>query len=1123
MNKARLETLINDYSSLNLGDLLYEAGFEAKPQSLSSIVPSDALFTECNKLGEIKTTDNKKILVVETKVSNDLSERSSRKRQFDIGKKILQSNNSYVAGLFVFYDDQGNFRFSLVHPKFEGTKRTYNSFKRYTFYVSPGHSNKTFINQLTKVSFDTLDSIKEAFSVAKVTKDFFDEYKRLFLEIVKFIESDKHFPGFAEQSGIAIHDVAKKLLGQIVFLYFLQRKGWLGASKGTLVTSGDQNFLRNLFIKAKQSEADNSGTQINFFNDYLEYLFYDALNKPITDSATSCYRQRFDCQIPFLNGGLFEPIPEYKWQQRFLQIPDDIFSNKDGNGVLDIFDSYNFTIDENSTDDQEVSVDPEMLGKVFENLLEENLRKGTGSYYTPREIVQYMVTESLKQYLTDKTNIETDKVALVLEEYHNECEISPEEAKKIDEALKEIKVVDPACGSGAFLVALLQEIAHIRHYCQRCYETTPQTYYQIKKEIIRDSIYGVDLDPGAVDIARLRFWLSIVVDHEIGIDDIEPLPNLDFKLMQGNSLLEDMYVGDVKIKLDLYSDKRIDRRTKTGKLIDDGEEEMETGKLGFSEDTGERVADKLVRHHNEYFAEKDPQKKAALKKKIDGLESELIVAGHDDALNNLNSQRKNAQNESDRKRLYERIEQVKESRTNWLKYKIRPYFPWRLHFSEVFEQGGFSLVIANPPYIKERESKAVFEIINQSDFGKKYHQGKMDFWYYFLHLGIDLTRTKGVISFITSRYWLNSKGAGKLIARVKEELQFFNVIDIGKLKVFDDVAGHHMVSLYTKTNQSRDFLYKILCDDLSGINSLSNAKNVEVKLLSNNKIYTEDKEINFEGYNLKMSGCIPLGEIAEISQGVVQNPDKVSKKAANEFGFKQGAGVFVVDQGTYTTLKLNTEEANFVKPFYDEKSSSKFHFDSSDKKILIYLTKKNCTNIEKFPNLMSHLEKFRPIMEKRRETISGTIAWYQLHWPREQKYFDSPKIVFPSMFKTQVASYVEEPAYFGMGTSLIIQKDKNYSLLYIIGLLNSSFGFHWFKSNGKKRGAGLDIGVDKLRSFPIKIADLKTQKKVVTLVEKIIKSKASLHNVIELERELNNIVEDLYNFSQNEREIISVS
>lgn len=813
MNKQKLEELISAYSGKKFADLLFQANFEENRKNLDVILPGDDVFAAAQQLGEIKTRDNQKVIVVETKVNNDLSERSSRKKQFDIGKKLLQNNQAYSAGLLVFYDERGAFRLSLVHPKFEGTKRSYNSFKRYTFYINPSHSNKTFINQFAGASFDTLDSIKEVFSVAKVTYDFFKEYKRLFEQIVEHIKVDKHFPSFAEQNGITINDVAKKLLGQIVFLYFLQRKGWLGAPKGQHVSKGDQNFLRTLFNKAKESEAAHPDTQMNFFNDYLEYLFYDALNKPISDSATSCYRQRFDCQIPFLNGGLFEPIPEYKWQERFLQIPDDIFSNKDETGVLDIFDSYNFTIDENSADDQEVSVDPEMLGKVFENLLEENLRKGTGSFYTPREIVQYMVTESLKQYLRDKADISEEKIATVLEEYHNECEVSEGEAEKIDSALKQVRVVDPACGSGAFLVGLLQEIAHIRYYCQRCYQTEPQTYYQIKKEIIRDSIYGVDLDGGAVDIARLRFWLSMVVDHDIEIDDIEPLPNLDYKLMQGNSLLEDMYVGDIKIKLNLDSDKRVDRRTKQGKLIDDGEVEMETMPIeGMIAETGELIADKLVRHHNDFFAEKDPTKKVQLKKKIDSLESDLIVAGHDDALKVLDSKLRNSQKDAEKKKIKERIGEVKSSRDSWLKFRIRPYFPWRLHFSEVFESGGFDIVIGNPPYGAKvtAQEKGYFKDEYWTAKTDKSSKGSVDTYSIFTDLALEHISTKNaVVSYIVPMA-ITSSGSverlHKLFFANTESMYVSSYSDRPK-KIFDSAETACSIFIAKKNSETQCKLF----------------------------------------------------------------------------------------------------------------------------------------------------------------------------------------------------------------------------------------------------------------------------------------------------------------------------
>jgi len=1103
MNKQKLEQLIQQYKGEYLADFLYEAGFEESKRQLDEVLPHDDIFSECLQLGELRTSDNQKVMVVETKVINDLSERSSRKKQFDIGKKLLQNSPAYAAGLFVFHDTHGNFRLSLVHPKFEGTRRTYNSFKRYTFYVSPSHSNKTFINQLTSASFDTLDSIKQAFSVAKVTSDFFKEYKRLFEQIVEHIKRDEHFPKFAEESGITVNDVAKKLLGQIVFLYFLQRKGWLGAPKGEHVSKGNQNFLRNLFSKAKAEKAASPDTQMNFFNDYLEYLFYDALNKPITDSATSCYRQRFDCQIPFLNGGLFEPIPEYKWKERFLQIPDDIFSNKDNSGVLDIFDSYNFTIDENSTDDQEVSVDPEMLGKVFENLLEENLRKGTGSYYTPREIVQYMVAESLKQYLIEKTHITPQKVTIALEEYHNDCEITPEEAEAIDKALREIKVVDPACGSGAFLVALLQEIAHIRRYCQQCYETTPQTYYQIKKEIIRDSVYGVDLDPGAVDIARLRFWLSMVVDHETGIDDIEPLPNLDYKLMQGNSLLEDMYVGDIKIKLNFDSGKRVDRRTKQGKLIDDGEIEVETQTLGFSEETGERIADKLVRYHHEYFAEKDPAKKSQLKKMIDGLESELIVAGHDDALTNLRSQLKNSQKEAEKKKLKERIEGVEESKSKWLKFKIRPYFPWKLHFSEVFERGGFDIVIGNPPYfnIETLGASSVEANAIKQNYPSIW-QDKSDILFYFFGKAIDISN--GSVSFIVSNAFLFSDKASKLRNHMLEETAIKKIVNFEKLQVFKEASiTTAIVFLNKKTQtdtltQAANLRYEAIDDSqlsdlLKSNTDYSNIKfeKDEVFAIVNDEIRSLNKKIDSLGE--------PLNKLYKVGSGMQTGANKVFVFAEYPIHLPSEYIKNRVTGNNISKYRL-LEPKNYL--LYVEDTED---FNDLPKVIQEYLIK----NEEALKNRAD---------KKRRKNDK----WWNYVFPMHKDFYSHEKIWCSYRAKENIFAIDETRNNIGLtNTTVIFNTNVDLHFKYVLALLNSKLLNFRYKSIGKQTGGGIyeyfENGVGKL---PIAKSDTETQVSIVNLVEKIESALKNSEDYTLFQDEIDKIVMQIYNLSDEERKVV---
>jgi len=355
--------------------------------------------------------------------------------------------------------------------------------------------------------------------------------------------------------------------------------------------TGPKNFLRLLFEKKVVSYQ-------NFFNDMLEPLFYEALR--IDRRHDDDYYSRFNCKIPFLNGGLFDPINNYDWVHTDILLPNQLFSNNQktkegdvGTGILDVFDRYNFTVKEDEPLDKEVAVDPEMLGKVFENLLEVEDRKSKGTYYTPREIVHYMCQESLINYLD--TAINTGEVPLVatpppqgklfskpdpeqralktpaywaivprediealvrigelaiehdtrVETYGKETERYsyklPENirqnAKLIDEKLANVRACDPAIGSGAFPVGLMTEIVRARNTLTTYLaDKKERNNYHFKRHAIQNSLYGVDIDPGAVEIAKLRLWLSLVVDEE-DIKQIQPLPNLDYKIVCGNSLL----------------------------------------------------------------------------------------------------------------------------------------------------------------------------------------------------------------------------------------------------------------------------------------------------------------------------------------------------------------------------------------------------------------------------------------------------------------------------------------------------------------------------------------------------------------------------------------------------------
>lgn len=542
------------------------------------------------------------VLAVKLKSSSQLLNARSMQRQF-IARYL---NGAYGgdlkdAALVAFHcDDMPDWRFSFVYKDrvFMDGKvvSRLSEPKRASFMVGPHELTHTaerqFVDLLQDPDKSAISRIREAFGVERVTRSFFNEYRQLFLELRDIIQEsldhDARVRKEFKSIGISAQVYAKRMLGQIVFLYFLQKKGWLGVRCGQKWGAGSHAFLKELFSANQEKDL---------FNDFLNPLFYDAL---ATDrKADDHFFALFGCRIPFLNGGLFEPLHGYDWRALRLCVPNSFFAR-----LFEVFDRFNFTVREDEPLESEVAVDPEMLGKVFEGLLDVEERRGKGIFYTPPHIVHYMCRESLVQYLDRALNCapvyEADRDTLpgiaqknadltlpgvktreknilrwqreelapiadiqafvrqdeALEENGGErknrrkaagysAELSaelPESIKKhasrIDEALANVKICDPAIGSGAFAVGMMHEIVRARMALRdACHEAGLKNYtaYELKRNTIANSLYGVDIDPSVVDVAKLRLWLSLVVD-ENDYDQIKPLPNLDYKIMAGNSL-----------------------------------------------------------------------------------------------------------------------------------------------------------------------------------------------------------------------------------------------------------------------------------------------------------------------------------------------------------------------------------------------------------------------------------------------------------------------------------------------------------------------------------------------------------------------------------------------------------
>jgi type I restriction-modification system DNA methylase subunit len=713
----------------------------------------------CQRLGTFESADGElaDVLIVHLTESYKLERTRTALRDF-VAHKLKRDESYKEAGLVAFVaPDSQSWRFSFVRMEYE-TKRDPKSGKikpeerltparRYSYIVGVDEECHTAQSRFLALLQDTtgkptLSQIEEAFSVESVTKEFFAQYAALFVAtqgaLDTIVKKDAVLRADFVAKNVSTVDFAKKLLGQIVFLYFIQKKGWLGVPKGGKWGDGPRNFLRKLADTAIREKKC-------LFNDVLEPLFYDTL---ATDRGHEAWCKTFGCRIPFLNGGLFEPLAGYDWEKTNISFTNSLFSNQErtpagdtGSGILDVFDRYNFTVNEAEPLEKEVAIDPEMLGKVFENLIEENRRKGLGAFYTPREVVHYMCQESLINYLDTTLNrqssiIQRAEVDALIREgeqaAHYEAarkdgtvsyvrrlpESVEKHARVLDDALKAITVCDPAIGSGAFPVGMMTEIVRARVALTPYFnDVTERTPYYFKRHAIQNSLYGVDIDAGAVEIAKLRLWLSLVVDEE-DVQQIKPLPNLDYKIVTGSSLM--------RVEKTLFNNEQFK---------------------------------KLEELKPKFFDESDRKKKADYKRQIEKLIQTL---------------------------------------TNGLET-----FDFEIYFSEVFHaKGGFDVVIANPPYISyglrggQKMTKEDKEYLKQVFADSAEY--KISMYAIFMELGVRLSsKTNGVSCFIVPDSFVLGMYFSKIRALVLRECDIRQIVLL-PFKVFKADVGFSVVYLFDR-------------------------------------------------------------------------------------------------------------------------------------------------------------------------------------------------------------------------------------------------------------------------------------------------------------------------------------
>lgn len=690
-------------------------------------------------LGNIDTTDSYRIGLFQYNIVKG-SVANKRVGLRNLVKSFINPTWGEFDAALVVFDGGDQWRLSFICDiKGEST-----SPKRYTYVF--GSDDLLYRTPIERFNFlkkkgISFENLKTAFSVEALSDEFFDKYREQYADFIQYITGKRFVkvgskweekvlgkPNAAlmqafDHNEKKIRDYVKKMMGRITFLHFLQRKGWM---------CGDLNYMQNMF--------ENSPYKDDYLDSVLEPLFFGILNTKPAERTALFAKEKWDVallnewkDIPYLNGGLFEKDKEDEPASRF---PAKYFK-----GLFQFFSEYNFTIDENDPNDAEVGVDPEMLGKIFENLLEDN--KDKGAFYTPKEIVRYMCQESLIAYLETNTSIAKEKIRqFVLSPEEGVADIPENKKSKLLAALEEVKICDPAIGSGAFPMGLLNELLH-------CREVLSGEHYdraEIKKSIIQNNIYGVDIEKGAVDIARLRFWLSIVVDEETP----SPLPNLDYKIMQGNSLIESFMGVDLS------------------KLTYEKEYKKDKGEISLFDDEKNRLQKTVSHLLSSYYSCSDHDRKVKLQQEIS---------------NTINKQ---LEAQAYNPEILRELGAINLAENN-------KFFLWHTWFSDVFSRDnkeGFDIVIGNPPYV----------VTNKRDYPK--YKWNSDLYKMFYELGIDvLMNFSSHLCFITPKFWMLNLEDEQMRKTFSCNLE---IKQIAFCNPFETAVTENTVVLLSKNNNKQD-------------------------------------------------------------------------------------------------------------------------------------------------------------------------------------------------------------------------------------------------------------------------------------------------------------------------------
>jgi type II restriction/modification system DNA methylase subunit YeeA len=1061
--------------------------------------------------GRIKLEDAKSIALFEVQVDDSVDIERNRQGLREIAAKHIDQNITHGAIVFFYSATQENYRFTFIAKWSDIDLETgelqkgETQKKRYTYLLGSNQSGTTAAKRLLELAnrkpVIAVKDIIQAFSVEALTKEFFKKYKEHYERFWRFIDDKPAYQKLLldnseekneDEKRKPIRDFSKKLLGRIVFLHFLQKKGWLGCpvlptkkENEEIWIDGNPNFMMELFRNFNDKE--------HFYSKCLTALFFNTLNEPDRKNNVFAITNN---RVPYLNGGLFDNDQPHT---DGINFPANYFQE-----LLEFFEQYNFTIDENSPDEQEVGIDPEMLGHIFENLLEENREKG--AFYTPKEIVYYMCQESLVQYLKNHLPEEAQVEEFIRQQNVSAYLRDKANAIRLNQLLDEVKVCDPAIGSGAFPIGILQEIykakIHIYPYLK---SQTPFNPAETKKKIIEESIYGVDIEHGAVEIARLRFWLSLVVDEDIP----QPLPNLDYKIMQGNSLLEKFeeidlsQVGSAKKNVKVVEPERdLFGNIKDGQL-----------KMTFTQSETVKEIQKLIK---KYFNEKKPIDKAELQNQINSKVHQHIdynLELRESQLLRLITEAGNGTNLNARARV--KLEGLKNDLTALTQkraklhkiqnLKEKPYFIWHLFFKDVFDNNGFDIVIGNPPYIQlQKDGGSLAKLFENNGYETFGRMG--DIYSLFYEKGYELLKEKGILCYITSNKWMRT-GYGESTRKFfSEKTNPVLLIDFAGQKIFESATVDTNILLLSKEkNQFK-----------------TQACIVKEKVLIDLSVFVRQA-----GNSCAFVNADSWVILSDIEKRIKEKIEQVGTPLKDwdiqiNYGIKTGLNeAFIIDgKKRKELIEEDSKSEEIIRPILRGRDIKRYGYEFADQYLITTFPSLKI-DIEQYPAVKQHLLSFGYDRLKqtgdpgaRKKTNN---KWFETqdsisYW----EDFSKQKIVWGNL--NLKASYAIAPEGFFVNAPcpMIVPANR-----YILAVLNSKIADYYIRKLGVTRSGGyFEYKPMFIEQLPVPFISSELQKQFDEATNLLLTINSDDKRYPKIENEIDEMIYKIYSLTSEEADFV---